>query len=84
MKTNFAQEIEQKMDRFFERVTDDEFVAILRDIDWEHYASLPPMPFMETQFTLSVKPSSDVPRKPWSLPHRTIPNKTATQDRLAA
>ena len=84
MKDRLIQEIEEKMNRFFASVSDDEFVAILDDLDWKHYATLGPPPVQESQYSANAKPSAKMAPKPWKLRHRSVPNKTPTQERLAA
>lgn len=84
MKDRLAHEIEEKMDRFFKTVSDDEFVAFLEDLDWEHYASLGSVPSMEPQYSMTAKSVAEAPPKPWDLRHRSVLNKNPSQDRLAA
>lgn len=84
MKDPLAKEIKENMDKFFAAVTDDEFVAILDDLDWKHYATLGPPPILEIQLSASAKPSASLAPKPWNLRHRSVPIRTAGPDRLAA
>lgn len=84
MKDRLALEITEKMDKFFATVTDDEFVAILDDLDWKHYATLGRPPVWEGQYSASAKPSASLAPKPWDLKHRSVPIKTPPQGRLAA
>ena len=83
MKDRLFYEIKEKMDRFFETVSDDEFVAILDDMDWKHYATVVP-PTLEVHYQASAKPSENSAPKLWGLRHRSVINKTPTQERLAA
>ena len=84
MKDLLTKEIKEKMDKFFATVTDDEFVAILDDLDWKHYATLGPPPMLGVQYSASAKPMMNMAPKPWSIKHRSVPIRNANRKRLAA
>lgn len=84
MRDPLAKEITQKMDKFFATVTDDEFVAILDDLDWKHYATLGAPPVLGAQYCASAKPVANVAHKPWSIKHRSVPLTNSSKKRLAA
>lgn len=81
---NLNQE-KERMNQFFEKLSDEELLSILRDLDWQHYAVTFNAPrLLTSQYSVVIKSLPNVPAKPWELRHRSVPNKAVTQDRLAA